>query len=180
MERWYDGELETPPPDEAVATAREQLTRLVAQADDGVHLEDKEHSLVVHTRPAADPAAALAALTPAVETIAAETGLESVPGRMVLELRPHGVDKGSVVLALAEERGATSVVYLGDDLGDLPAFAAVDELRTRGATGLTVASVDPAIDDSPPELAERADLVLAGPTAVVSFLAALAGAVGEL
>jgi trehalose 6-phosphate phosphatase len=180
LERWYDGELTTPPPDDAIATARRRLTELVAEAADGVHIEDKSHSLVVHTRPAADPAGALAVLTPAIETIAAETGLESVPGRMVLELRPRGVDKGAALLALADERGPASVVYLGDDLGDLPAFAAVAELRTRGVTGLTVASVDPAIDDSPAVLAERADLVLAGPTAVVTFLAGLAAAVGEV
>ena len=179
LERWYAGALETPLPHDGVEVAREKLSDLVAAADDGVHLEDKGHSLVVHTRPAADPAAALASLTPAIEAVAAETGLEVVPGRMVLELRPPGVDKGSALRGLAEQRGAASVVYLGDDLGDLPAFSAVDELRARGATGLTVASVDPALDDSPRELAERADLVLPGPIAVVAFLTALAGAVGE-
>ena len=179
LERWYAGGLQTPPPDEAVETARQRLTELVADADDGVHLEDKGHSLVVHTRPAADPVAALASLTPSVEAVAAETGLEAVPGRLVLEVRPRGVDKGAALLGLAEEHGATSVVYLGDDLGDLPAFAAVEELRSHGATGLTVASVDPALDDTPAELAERADLVLAGPAAVVAFLSALAAAVGQ-
>jgi trehalose 6-phosphate phosphatase len=66
------------------------------------------------------------------------------------------------------------VLYAGDDLGDLPAFDVVDELRATGANGLTVASVDPVLDDAPRELAARADLVLAGPTEVVAFLAALA------
>jgi trehalose 6-phosphate phosphatase len=180
MERWYDGTLDTPAPDPAVDAARARLTDLVAAAPAGVHLEDKGHSLVVHTRPAADPAGSLASLTPAIDAVAAETGLEAVPGRLVLELRPAGIDKGTALLRLAEDRGATSVVYLGDDLGDLPAFAAVDELRARGATGLTVASADLTVDDSPPALAEQADLVLAGPLAVVSFLAGLAAAIGQV
>jgi trehalose 6-phosphate phosphatase len=180
LERWHGGTLETPEPYDAVANARRRLGEVLADAPDGVHVEDKHHSLVVHTRPAADPAGALVALTPALEVLAADVGLESVPGRMVLELRPPGVDKGAAVLTLAAERGSASVVYVGDDLGDLPAFAAVAALRARGVTGLTVASVDPSLDDAPRELAERADLVLAGPPAVVGFLTALAAAIGEL
>jgi trehalose 6-phosphate phosphatase len=179
LERWVGGRLETPPPDSSVDAARARLTGLLADAPNGVHVEDKHHSLVVHTRPATDPAAALAGLTPALEGLAAELGLEAVPGRMVLELRPPGVDKGTALRRLATEWSALSLVYIGDDLGDRPAFDVVDAWRADGATGLTVASVDPALDDAPRELAERADLVLAGPTAVVEFLTALAGALGQ-
>jgi trehalose 6-phosphate phosphatase len=179
LERWYDGTLDSPDAHDAVAAARDRLADLLADAPTGVHVEDKHHSLVVHTRPAADPPGSLAALTPALERLAAELGLEVVPGRMVLELRPPGVDKGSAVRDLAEARDARVVVYLGDDLGDLPAFGAVEELRAHGVPGLAVASVDPALDDSPAQLAARADLVLAGPEAVVAFLLALAEAVGE-
>jgi trehalose 6-phosphate phosphatase len=96
---------------------------------------------------------------------------------MVVELRPPGVDKGTAVRRLAGERDARAIVYIGDDVGDLAAFAAVEELRQRGGAGLTAASVDPAGDDAPAELAARADLVLAGPPAVVAFLTALAQAV---
>ncbi|HET7530711.1 MAG TPA: trehalose-phosphatase [Mycobacteriales bacterium] len=179
LERWHDGTLDTPEPYAAVAAARDRLADVLAGAPDGVHVEDKNHSLVVHTRPAADPAGALATLTPPLEALAAELGLEAVPGRLVLELRPPGVDKGAALRDVAVDRGARCIVYIGDDLGDLPAFAAVEGLRGGGATGLTVASVDPALDDAPRELAERADLVLAGPAAVVDFLAGLAGATGE-
>jgi trehalose 6-phosphate phosphatase len=179
LERWSDGVLETPEPSMAVDTARRRLADLLAGAPAGVHVEDKHHSLVVHTRPAADPAAALAALTPGLEGLAAELGLEAVPGRMVLELRPPGIDKGTALRRLAAEREAASVLYLGDDLGDLPAFDVVEELRAAGAAGLTVASVDPALEDAPQQLADRADLVLAGPTEVVAFLTTLAAAIGQ-
>ena len=173
LEEWYDGELSSPEPAPAVEEARMRLRPLLAQAPAGVHVEDKRHSLVVHTRPAADAAGALGRLTPALERLAEELGLEAVPGRMVLELRPAGVDKGVAVRRLLDETGASAALYIGDDLGDLAAFAAVEEARGRGLAGLTVASVDPALEDAPAELAARADLVLAGPPAVVEFLAEL-------
>lgn len=92
---------------------------------------------------------------------------------MVLELRPPGVDKGVALTAYLRETGAGSVLYAGDDLGDLPAYDAVDELRAHGVPGLLVCSGG----DEVPELAARADLVVPGPGAVTGLLAALADAV---
>jgi trehalose 6-phosphate phosphatase len=177
MEEWYDGELQSPDPSPAIDEARMLLRPLLARAPAGVHVEDKRHSLVVHTRPAADPAGTLGRLTPALEHLAAELGLEVAPGRMVLELRPAGVDKGVAVRRVLAECSAAAVMYVGDDLGDLAAFDAVEAARVNGVAGLTVASVDPGLDDAPAELAARADLVLPGPAAVVDFLAGVAAAV---
>jgi trehalose 6-phosphate phosphatase len=177
LEEWYDGELRSPDPLPAIEEARMLLRPLLARAPAGVHVEDKRHSLVVHTRPAADPAGTLGRLTPALEHLAAELGLEAVPGRMVLELRPHGVDKGVAVRRLLAECAASAVLYVGDDLGDLAAFAAVEEARAGSVVGVTVASVDPVLDDAPAELAVRADLVVAGPAMVVEFLSSLASAI---
>ncbi|MDQ1748471.1 MAG: trehalose 6-phosphate phosphatase [Frankiaceae bacterium] len=175
LESWIDGRLDAPPPEPGVAMARPLVRELVAAAAiDGVHVEDKVQSLVVHTRPASDPAAALAALAEPVRGIAHGCGLEVVPGRMVLELRPPGVDKGFAVRGLAEGWGA--VGYVGDDLGDLPAYDAVEGLRAQGVPGFTAASVSG--DDAPAELADRADIVLDGPPAVVAFLRAMAAAIG--
>jgi trehalose 6-phosphate phosphatase len=173
LERWVGGRIDSPPPVAGVAEARSRLGSLLADAPAGVHLEDKTHSLVVHTRPAADPEAALALLAPRLARLADELGLEAVPGRFVVELRPGGVDKGTAVRRLVADSGATVLVYAGDDLGDLPAYDAVADLRASGGTGLTVASAG---TDAPAELARRADLVLAGPPAVTAFLAAVAAA----
>ena len=177
LEEWHGGQLRSPEPVPAIDVARGRLPALLADAPEGVHVEDKEQSLVVHTRPAADPAAALAVLTPLLERLAAELDLELAPGRMVLELRPGGVDKGTAVRGLVDMETTSAVVYVGDDLGDLAAFAAITELRGAGVAGLSVASVDPDLDDAPSELAAAADLVLAGPSAVVGFLDALADAI---
>src|SRR4051812_26550682 len=51
MEEWYDGELQSPDPSPAIDEARMLLRPLLARAPAGVHVEDKRHSLVVHTRP---------------------------------------------------------------------------------------------------------------------------------
>jgi trehalose 6-phosphate phosphatase len=110
-------------------------------------------------------------LTPALNRLAADTGLEAVPGRYVLELRPVGVDKGAALRRLIADTASRTVIYLGDDLGDLPAFDVVDELTAAGAiAGLTVACGDPTDGDAPPEVAERAGMALDGPAAVVAWL----------
>lgn len=95
------------------------------------------------------------------------------PGRAVLELRPPGMDKGVALTEFLAERDAEAVLYAGDDLGDLAAFAAVEKGRKDGLPGLLVCSGSAEV----PELAARADLVLPGPGKVAAFLATLAGAI---
>lgn len=139
----------------------------------GITIEDKGVAVAVHVRNTGDPAAALAAVREPLAALAAAHGLRLEPGRMVLELRPAGTDKGCAVDALVRDHGAQAVGYIGDDLGDLAAFDALDRLRLRGVPALAVCSGSA----EAPELAERADLVLDGPDGVVAFLAELVGAV---
>ena len=88
------------------------------------------------------------------------------PGRFVVELRRPGSDKGSALRALVAQRQARSVVFVGDDLGDLAAFAEVDALRRTGrCAGLTVASSSV----EAPAVAAAADLVVDGPPGVVAL-----------
>ncbi|MFJ2949845.1 trehalose-phosphatase [Streptomyces sp. NPDC087226] len=172
-ERW-DAVTDTvtaPAPHPGVAAVRAELLDR-AGAWKGTWVEEKGgRAVAVHTRRAADPQAAFDALRPPLTELAARHGLIVEPGRMVLELRPPGMDKGVALLDHARSIGAGSVVYAGDDLGDLPAFAAVDELRSAGVPGLLVCSGS----DEVPELRERSDLVVDGPAGVVALLRALAG-----
>ena len=69
------------------------------------------------------------------------------------------------------ESGARAVVVVGDDLGDLPAFAAVARLAEEGLTGLRVAVRS---EEAPQDLLAAADLVLDGPQGVLEFLGRLA------
>jgi trehalose 6-phosphate phosphatase len=174
LQQWRDGVLTSPDPVPGIAIARGRLPDVLDGADPGVRVEDKGHSLAIHTRGASHPDTELAGLEPALEVLADSCGLETVLGRYVIELRPRGTDKGSALRALIESTAARVVIYIGDDLGDLPAYDALHELRGTGTiTGLAVASVDPHDVDVPPQVSERADMVLDGPIAVVAWLAGL-------
>lgn len=177
-ERWeaVSGAVSAPAPHPGVAASRAELPGLLAGAGagSGTWIEDKGHAVAVHTRRAADPGAAFEALRAPLTELAARHGLIVEPGRMVLELRPPGVDKGVALTGYARELGAGAVLYAGDDLGDLPAFGAVERLRADGVPGLLVCS-----GDEVPELASRADLRLPGPGAVAAFLADLARSLTE-
>ncbi|MFJ9125757.1 trehalose-phosphatase [Streptomyces sp. NPDC102340] len=172
-ERWdaVTGTVSAPAPHPGVATVRAELPGVLAESNlwHDTYIEEKGRAVAVHTRRAKDPQAAFDTLREPLAELAARHGLIVEPGRMVLELRPPGVDKGVALTEYVREVGAESVLYAGDDLGDLPAFAAVEKLRSDGVPGLLVAA-----DTVIAELAERADLVLNGPAEVAELLRHLA------
>lgn len=172
-QRWERGVLASPPSPPGLAVARAELPALLARAgaDPATWVEDKDESVAVHTRRAADPPAELGRLRPPLAALAGRTGLVVEPGRLVLELRPPGADKGQALRALAAERRPAAVMFCGDDLGDRPAFRAVRELRAAGTPGLAVCSGSAEV---PPDLAAEADLVLGGPDEIAMLLAGLA------
>jgi trehalose 6-phosphate phosphatase len=174
LERWSDGALESPPPPPGVEAARAELAGLLAGAGapDGTRIEDKGHGVAVHTRQAADPQAALDRLRDPLADLAARHGLAVEPGRMVIELRPQGMDKGQALRTLVQQRRPSAIMFCGDDLGDVAAFDAVRELRGESVPGLTVFSGSAEVT----ALAEAADLVVDGPDGVVVLLASLAAA----
>ncbi|MFD0063828.1 trehalose-phosphatase [Streptomyces sp. NPDC056637] len=178
-ERWdaVTGTVHAPAPHPGVAAVRAELPGVLESvgAWRGTWIEEKGRAVAVHTRRAADPQAAFEALRAPLSDLAARHGLIVEPGRLVLELRPPGMDKGAALSAYVREVGATSVLYGGDDLGDLPAFAAVDELRKDGVPGLLVCSGSSEVT----ELAERADVVVDGPEGVVGLLSGLADAISS-
>jgi len=177
-ERWdaVSGEVSAPAPHPGVAAVRAELPGLLERigARQGIWIEEKGRAVAVHTRRATDPQAAIDALREPLTDLATRHGLIVEPGRMVLELRPPGMDKGVALLDHVRETGATAVLYAGDDLGDLPAFAAVEELRSDGIPGLLVCSGS----DEVTELRERADVVVDGPAGVVGLLRALTELLG--
>lgn len=170
MEEWRDGRTVARP--EAARwqdTVDRARSRLVEELDGlpGLIVEDKGLSVAVHWRNAGDRAAAGSAVGDVVGRIVDSTGLALEPGKFVAELRPPVAwDKGRAVRALAEEAELSRVAYVGDDLGDLPAFAAV---RASGGWAL---AVDQGVE-TPPGLLEAADAILDGHEAVARFLAEL-------
>jgi trehalose 6-phosphate phosphatase len=157
-----------------VAAARDRLPLLLADAGRAdAYVEDKGSSLAVHTRRMADPEQALADLREPLSRFADQLGLRLEPGNLVLELRPPGIDKGVALRRLVESTGVRAVFYAGDDLGDLTAFDAVDELRADGLAGVLLA----ARSSGATALIDRADIVVDDPAGVVTVLTALADAI---
>lgn len=143
-------------------------------APKGTAIEDKGASVAVHVRQTSDPDAAMQLIGPPLLALATAHGARLEPGRLVLELRTAGVDKGSALDVLVRAADARAVCYVGDDLGDLAAFDTIDRLRAAGLAALAVCSGSVEAPEVP-ELAARADLVVDGPHAVADFLIALAG-----
>ena len=170
LQRWQDGDLSSPEPGPGVASAREALLAYVAAGDPGMTVEDKHHSVALHTRNAADPSGAFEAARPMTEELALASGLELVPGRFVLELRPAGTDKGGALRTIVAEKGTRALLFGGDDLGDLPAVAAIADLQSDGVHGMVVCSDSP---ETPDTLRDAADLVVPGPPGVLDVLVAL-------
>lgn len=136
-------------------------------APEGVGVERKGLAVTLHVR---NVPAAAAWMGQFAATAAADHGLSTHPGRMSVEIRPPvDTDKGTVVRELGS--GMDAVCFLGDDRGDLPAFAALVDLRLAGAATLAVA-VSSA--EAPADLLERADLVVDGPAAAQDLLRQLA------
>jgi trehalose 6-phosphate phosphatase len=175
FERW-DGTSQSvvaPERPRGLDMVRSQLPRLLDVLGlPDAHVEDKGIAVAVHVRRMDVPDRAFRELHAPLAALASRNGLVLEPGRLVLELRPEGMDKGRAVRGLIRESDARTVMYVGDDLGDIAAFDAVDEFRAEGGYGLLVCSGSLEQD----ALLGRADLVVDGPTGVVAFLQALSAA----
>jgi trehalose 6-phosphate phosphatase len=133
---------------------------------EGMFVELKDLSITLHYR--GEPE-----IGPQVMSYAAiqaeRAGLRTRPARMSVELHPPiDIDKGQVVERLALD--ARAVLFVGDDVGDLTAFDALDALASEGLHTVKVA-VDS--DEGPPDLIQRADLVVHGPAEVRDLLASI-------
>lgn len=112
----------------AVERARQSLAGFAARHCE-VMLEDKGLSLALHYRSA--PQLASASRAAAERAIAAGGDqLVLLPGKMVLELKPNGTDKGQAVRRLLDlpPFAGRLPVFVGDDVTDEAGFAVVNAL----------------------------------------------------
>lgn len=148
----------------AVASAGDEAEKAMPA---GTGVERKGLTVTLHYR-------AVPALGPEVDRLAAEVagrhGLSPHTGKMSVELRPPvEVDKGTVIEELSS--GLAAVAFAGDDIGDLPAFEALDAMRSAGVVTLSVASGGA---ETPPEIVAAADLAVDGPEGILAVLRRLA------
>jgi trehalose 6-phosphate phosphatase len=177
-EKWSarDRRVISPRPPRGLASLMAELPDVLRRHDlDDAHLETKGLAVAVHTRRMDDPDGAQERLAPLLERLARKHGLVTEPGRMVVEVRAPGMDKGNAVRRLQKQLHADAMVFVGDDLGDVEAFEAVADLRRRGMVGFLVCSGS----DEQEALVDRSDLVVDGPDGVVGFLRQLAADIGD-
>jgi trehalose 6-phosphate phosphatase len=99
----------------------------------GMFIEDKEMTLAIHYRLAAEPAFDPARVA-AVEAMAGTAGFTLLHGKKVLELKPTGTDKGAALRTFMSNppfKGRRAV-FAGDDVTDGYAFAVLGEFHGLG------------------------------------------------
>lgn len=127
------------PADPALAALKPELKAWVT-ARPGLILEDKDQAVAIHFRGRPEAGDEVAAELGAI-VAAAGSALTLQPGKMVMEVRPAGADKGGALgtlMALAPFRGRRPVM-IGDDLTDEPAFVAA---RAQGGEAWLVGPLD--------------------------------------
>jgi trehalose 6-phosphate phosphatase len=103
------------------------------------------------------------------QQLAERSGLSVRTARMSVELHPPvAVDKGTALRELTA--GLEAVCYMGDDVGDLPAFRALDELAAHDVSCVRIGVRS---EEAPSELLDAADVVVDGPEGVRDLLAQL-------
>lgn len=176
---WWEKGEERSLPEEAryaglVHRAKEELASTLDVP--GLVLEDKGIALAFHYRTSPEPEKAREVIAKALAPWV-ERGLRLRRGRMVLELeRPVDVHKGTALARLMEAYGLRGVLYLGDDITDIDAFATLRTWRDEGrVAGAAIGVSNP---ESGSELMQAADFWVDGVGGVEWLLTEVATALG--
>lgn len=139
--RWR-GVIARPNRPEALDQAAERL-RVFADTRPGLLLEEKSFGVALHYRMSPEAEAAAHELA---RNLSAALDLELQHGKMMVELRVAGGDKGRAIHRLMDRPPmlGTKPVFIGDDVTDEPAFVAARDL---GGHGIVIGSVQPTAAD---------------------------------
>jgi trehalose 6-phosphate phosphatase len=141
--------------------------------DAALRVEDKGPIQALHWRGALDEDRAEQEARRIAADVAA-SGLVPHLGRKVLEVRPAvGLDKGTALAELLEERAMERCLYAGDDHSDVDAFTMLRQMRRTGDLRDAVC-VGIATPESPREVSSEADLVVGTPEEFLAVLRLLA------
>ncbi|WP_420391837.1 trehalose-phosphatase [Acuticoccus sp.] len=155
------GEIEHQPAPPEMDTLRKRIADFPFMGSSGVVMEDKGAGLAVHYR--AEPSRqedVVAAMDRATEDL---DTLHLIHGKMVVEAKRRGFDKGAAVRAFLERApfAGRTPIFIGDDVTD------EDGIRAANAAGGYGIKVGEGSTDAPHRLPDVA--------AVHAWLAALAG-----
>ena len=160
---WPDGRTTAPPASAALTALAARVERFETDHP-GVLIETKPFGFAFHYRQAPEAEAACHAIA---EALAREADLHLQPGKMMIEVRLSGADKGTAIAALMQDpkMAGTRPIFVGDDLTDEPGFVAAARL---GGIGILVG----------PERPTAATYGLAGVTETLAWLKSAIGGTG--
>jgi trehalose 6-phosphate phosphatase len=137
-----------------------------------VRIEDKGPIAAFHWRSVPDEEKARDHLE-GIAQQAESSGLATHWGRKVLEIRPPvPIGKDQAVRDLVSRTGVRAALFGGDDATDLDAFDALASMAGEGQLDAVVL-VGVSSDEGPPEIVERADLVVDGVSGFARVLGTL-------
>lgn len=135
----------------------------------GVILEDRGVGLGLHYRLSPDPATARETILQVVRDTPATEGFRVAEGKRLVDLRPAiDATKGTALQSLLAKYRPQAAIYLGDDLTDLDAMAALREWGAQEGKATLAVVVGGA--ETPTALAAAADVELSGVREVERFL----------
>ncbi len=151
----HGAEMRTSPdtePQVRVAPLNKALKRklaTVAELGPGILVEDKGYSLALHYRLAPEEGPAVLAAVVDICAEAPEGTIEIMPGKLVVDVKPVGINKGNAVCELMGYPlfAGRQPIFIGDDTTDVPVFGVIPSFGGRAySVGGIVADVDGRFD----------------------------------
>ncbi|GAB2780489.1 trehalose-phosphatase [Nocardioides salsibiostraticola] len=168
-ERWSssDRRIQSAAPPAGLAAFEEELPGVLERVGAAeAFVERKGLAVAIHTRRLPDPQETFERVLPELRDLAERHDLSVEPGKQVVEVRGAGTHKGHAIRELVADTGVSGFLFAGDDLGDIEAFEALDDLAGAGLATLRVSS-DASLT-SP--LRSLVDIVVDGPDGVLALL----------
>jgi len=144
-------------PDTPPLTLARELVDAAARATPGAWVEHKARGVGFHYRAVPDPEQVLDDLRRSGGAI---PGIQIMESKKILEFTDSPLNKGMALVALKESLGVDRVLFMGDDVTDETAFAALGEsdVGVHVGSGPTLAGV---IVPTPSALADLLETLLA-------------------
>jgi trehalose 6-phosphate phosphatase len=117
----------------------------VAELGPGILVEDKGFSLALHYRLAPEKGPAVLSAITKVCAGVPEEAVEILPGKLVVDVKPAGINKGDAVCALMQHAPfkGRHPIFIGDDTTDVPVFGVIPKFGGQAySVGGIVAEVD--------------------------------------
>lgn len=120
-----------------IATLDDELRADFAQISHigkGIIVEDKGYSLAIHYRQAPEYGGEIMKNVVAICKNERCDSLEVLPGKLVVEIKPGGYDKGTGLREMMSDENfkGRRPIFIGDDVTDNAAFAALPEFEGTG------------------------------------------------